>query len=126
MKNFTKLMIIASLLCVGIFSACEKFIYINGYIPDPKMSIYPSSLNVTAEGDSAINIEITINTYIEGAKVTAVNCSDWFTIKDINNKRAIVMVAPNPADTMRYADIKFSYNKVECLCLTVAQEGRND
>ena len=124
MKKFFHFSAIALLLCMGLFTACENLIYINGYIGPPVLSIYPSSLDVTAEGDSAIAIEITPENPVEGAMVTAEETCEWFTVKALSNERATVAVAPNPADTVRYGDIKFSYDSVECICLTVCQEGR--
>ena len=117
--------IIAALLCIGLFSACERLIYINGDPgADPVMGIELSFLHVPAEGDSAISINISIYTPVEGGIVTAEADREWITIKELTNERAIVAVAPNPADTTRYGQITFSYNNEECTGLSVGQEGR--
>jgi hypothetical protein len=125
MKTISKLTAIAIILCAELLLSCEDLIYINGNPgPDPVMGIDPSFLHIPAEGDSAIHIQISIYSPIEGAEVTAVEKCDWFTVKELNNERAILAVEPNPADTTRYGYITFSYNNEECSCLTAAQEGR--
>ena len=117
--------IIAALLCTDIFSACERLIYINGNPgPDPVMGTDLSFLHVPAEGDSAISINISIYTPVEGGVVTAEADREWITIKELTNERATVAVAPNPADTTRYGQVTFSYNDEECIALSVGQEGR--
>ena len=117
--------IIAALLCIGLFSACEKLIYINGNPgPDPVMGIDASFLHVPAEGDSAIHIQISVDTPVEGGVVTAESDREWITIKELTNERGVIAVAPNPADTTRYGQITFSYNNEECTGLSVGQEGR--
>lgn len=61
MKISSKLAAMAAILCVGLFSACEKLIYINGNPgPDPVMGLESSFLHVPAEDDSAISIKIYI------------------------------------------------------------------
>lgn len=117
--------IFAALLCTGLFSACERLIYINGDPgADPVMGIDLSFLHVPAEGDSAISINISIYTPVEGGIVTAEADCEWITIKELTNERATIAVAPNPADTTRYGQIIFSYNNEECIGLSVGQEGR--
>ena len=117
--------IIAALLCMGLFSACERLIYINGDPgADPVMGIDLSFLHVAAEGDSAISINISIYTPVEVGVVTAEADREWITIKELTNERATVAIAPNPADTTRYGQITFSYNNEECIGLSVGQEGR--
>ena len=117
--------IIAALLCMGLFSACERLIYINGDPgPDPVVGTDLSFLHVPAEGDSAISINISIYTPLEGGIVTAETDREWITIKELTNERAIVAVASNPAYTTRYGQITFSYNNEECIGLSVGQEGR--
>lgn len=117
--------IIAALLCIGIFSACERLIYINGDPgADPVMGTDLSFLHVPAEGDSAISINISIYTPVKGGVVTAEADREWITIKELTNERATIAVAPNPADTTRYGQITFSYNNEECIGLSVGQEGR--
>ena len=115
---------LASLLCVSLFTACEELIYINGYIPPPVMSVYPTFLHVPAEGDSAISIQVIVDIPVEGAVVTIREECEWFVVKALSNERAIVAVAPNPTDTVRLGDIIFSYDNEERVCLTARQEGR--
>lgn len=115
--------LITALLCTGLFTACEDLIYINGYRPLPEISIYPAFLNVPAEGDSSISIQITTNTPIEGATVSTSSDSEWFVVKELSNERAIVSVEPNTADTARYGNILFYYNNIDCACLIANQEG---
>ena len=117
--------IIAALLCMGLFSACERLIYINGDPgADPVMGIDLSFLHVPAEGDSAISINISIYTPVEGGVVTAEADREWITIKELTNERATIAIAPTPADTTRYGQITLSYNNEECIGLSVGQEGR--
>ena len=117
--------IIAALLCTGLLSACERLIYINGDPgADPVMGTDLSFLHVPAEGDSAISVNISIYTPVEGGVVTAEADREWITIKALTNERATIAVAPNPADTTRYDQVTFSYNNEECIGLSVGQEGR--
>ena len=113
-----------ALLCMGLFTACEELIYINGYIPPPVMSVYPTFLHVPAEGDSAISIQVIVDIPVEGAAVTVREECDWFVVKALSNERAVVAVAPNPADTVRLGNIVFSYDNEERVNLTARQEGR--
>ena len=118
-----KYIIAVLLLCLGLFSACEELIYINGYRPLPELSIDPAWLDVPIEGDSAITIRFIINEFIEGAEITAEEKCEWFVIKAMTDEHAIVAVTPNPADTARYGNIIFSYNGEEKACLTAHQYG---
>ena len=118
-----KKILLITFLSAGLLTACEELIYINGYRPLPEISIYPAFLNVPVEGDSAVTIEITTNTPIEGATVATSNDSEWFVVKELDNERAIVSVEPNPADTVRYGNILFYYNNIDCACLIANQEG---
>lgn len=114
-----------AILCTALFSSCDDLIYINGNPgPPPVASCLPSFVHVPAEGDSAINIQIIINSPVEGAKISARETCEWFTVKEVNNERAIVAVAPNPSDSARYGDITFLYNNKEFGNLGTAQEGR--
>ena len=117
--------VIAALLCIGLFSACERLIYINGDPgADPVMGTDLSFLHVPAEGDSAISVNISIYPPVAGGLETAEADREWITIKELTNERATIAVAPNPADTTRYGQVTFSYNDEECIALSVGQEGR--